>query len=224
MHHAKRKPDLIWYTYSWAVIAFIAAAYGFGLGVKALREGSVGSTYRTRTSLARPVPAQEFTPRNAPLMYWTHVCAALAFGTASTAVGVFVFAKAWRRNHPKPPSRPQYGAPAHSVFDDPDVQITLPEHFGADREDLIRAHTHSSRRDELLASELCGCFYCCQTFPTLEIENWINEGGKGAFTAVCPRCEIDAVIGSKSGFPITHRFLRDMHKYWFKRGIQVKLP
>ncbi|MCI0692569.1 cytoplasmic protein [candidate division KSB1 bacterium] len=79
-------------------------------------------------------------------------------------------------------------------------------------QDHIRAHKHCSRhRKEILASENCGCFYCLRIFPPAEIEDWIDDDD----TALCPKCGIDSVIGSQSGFPITKRFLRKMHDHWF---------
>jgi hypothetical protein len=87
----------------------------------------------------------------------------------------------------------------------------------------IRAHTHSIRhRDEIFASERCGCFYCLAIFEPGEIERWITEkadrdsGMKDdSGTAFCPKCGIDSVIGSASGFPITAEFLAKMNKHWF---------
>ena len=34
-------------------------------------------------------------------------------------------------------------------------------------------------------------------------------------TALCPFCCIDSVIGDSSGFPITGKFLQEMHKRYF---------
>lgn len=86
--------------------------------------------------------------------------------------------------------------------------------------DVIRAHRHCKwHREEVLASELCGCFYCCETFPPSEIKEWWDESvfdGIGQ-TAICPRCEIDAVIGSESGYPLTSEFLKGMHLEWFEK-------
>jgi len=83
---------------------------------------------------------------------------------------------------------------------------------------LESAHRHSSRhRDEVLASDLCGCFYCRQTFPPAEIDRWIDEQNGVGTTAICPRCGVDSVIGSRSGFTPTPEFLREMHDYWFGR-------
>ena len=79
--------------------------------------------------------------------------------------------------------------------------------------DFEGAHRYSSRhRAELMASELCGCFYCLATFPPTAIERWLNEGDGTAF---CPECQIDSVLGTASGFPITDEFLREMHRHWF---------
>jgi hypothetical protein len=62
-----------------------------------------------------------------------------------------------------------------------------------------------------MASDVCGCFYCCDVYAPQEIEQWIDEED----TALCPRCGIDSVIGSASGFPITKDFLGRMKRYWF---------
>ena len=78
--------------------------------------------------------------------------------------------------------------------------------------DVDRAHSHSSRhRREILASELCGCFYCLRTFPPAESDRWL-----GGEDAVCPYCQIDSVLGSASCFPITAEFLRRMQARWFE--------
>jgi NAD-dependent SIR2 family protein deacetylase len=66
-------------------------------------------------------------------------------------------------------------------------------------------------RAELGKSDLCGCFYCMATFSFSMIQEWIDQEQ----TALCPECEIDSVIGSASGFPITKEFLERMHAHWF---------
>jgi len=74
------------------------------------------------------------------------------------------------------------------------------------------AHDHSSRhRAEILASEVCACFYCRENFDPSEIVEWTDDDQ----TAICPRCGIDSVIGSEGGFPLTKEFLDEMHEYWF---------
>lgn len=88
--------------------------------------------------------------------------------------------------------------------------------------ELIAAHERSSlHRAEVLASDICGCFYCQATFPPTEIKDWVEERPNGGGisshgeTALCPSCGIDSVIGSASGFPITPDLLQRMKGHWF---------
>ena len=78
---------------------------------------------------------------------------------------------------------------------------------------LQRAHNSSScHKKEILANEICGCFYCGQTYSSREIEEWIDE--ENGYTAICPKCGVDAVLSAK--FPITDKvFLGEMHMFWF---------
>ena len=74
------------------------------------------------------------------------------------------------------------------------------------------AHKHSSlHRAELERSSTCGCFYCTAIFLPSEITEWIDD----AQTALCPRCSIDSVVGSASGYPISTEFLQKMEDRWF---------
>ena len=79
--------------------------------------------------------------------------------------------------------------------------------------EIADAHKHSTNhRDEIEASIVAGCFSCRQTFPPSEINDWLDDGQ----CARCPRCGIDAVIGSASGFPVDDpAFLRRMNDFWF---------
>lgn len=82
--------------------------------------------------------------------------------------------------------------------------------------DCIRAHENSiHHRQEIEASEACGCFYCLQTFSASQIRDWIDEVGEIGQTALCPKCGIDAVIGSASGYSITEELLAGMKGVWF---------
>lgn len=85
--------------------------------------------------------------------------------------------------------------------------------------DHIAAHKHSrNHRQEVLSSEVCGCFHCLSMYRPDEIwhGDWIDESiisiGQ---TARCPVCGIDSVIGSNSGYPLTREFLAKMERYWF---------
>ncbi len=82
--------------------------------------------------------------------------------------------------------------------------------------DGIRAHKHSiQHREEVLASERCGCFNCGAIFSPSAIERWVDQWKEVGQTALCPECGIDSVIGSESGYPITNEFLSRMKSYWF---------
>jgi len=76
----------------------------------------------------------------------------------------------------------------------------------------IEAHQRSSlNRDEVTASELCGCFYCLAVFGSPEIDEWWDDGR----TAVCPRCGIDSVLPGETN----KEFLLEMYEYWFGNKI-----
>ena len=91
--------------------------------------------------------------------------------------------------------------------------------------DYVAAHKHSSQnKAELLASEVCGCFFCERIFAPSEIDMWrsdclsdeeISPLDDVEDTAFCPYCAIDSVIGSKSGYPINPEFLAQMKAIWF---------
>jgi len=79
------------------------------------------------------------------------------------------------------------------------------------------AHRASiNHRAVIEGSDLCGCFHCRAQFSPKEIERWVDDGPDGCeTTAMCPRCDIDSVLGDRSGFPISAEFLDEMHRYWF---------
>ena len=88
----------------------------------------------------------------------------------------------------------------------------VPWQSEADEDRLEAAHKHSIfNREELQRSSLRGCFYRFATFSPTEISEWIDDGQ----TALCPKCPVDSVIGSASGFSITPDFLRRMHDKYF---------
>ena len=80
--------------------------------------------------------------------------------------------------------------------------------------DIEKAHRHSIyHRAAIEASALCGCFHCMAIYPPSAITDWTDYKQD---TALCPRCGVDAVIGSASGAPITAAFLKQMHRRWFR--------
>ena len=83
--------------------------------------------------------------------------------------------------------------------------------------DLEEANKHTLfHREELLQSELCGCFHCKGIFPPGEITEWKYPKKGVGTTAVCPMCGMDTVIGSASGYPIIEDFLEQMYLRWFE--------
>jgi len=71
----------------------------------------------------------------------------------------------------------------------------------------------------ILNSKVCGCFYCISMFPSSEIKEWIEEPrdcprGSGK-TAVCPKCDIDAVLPDTLEVELTEKLLREMQKEYF---------
>ena len=81
---------------------------------------------------------------------------------------------------------------------------------------FIRIHNHHHYRNEILNSEICGCFYCCQIFSSDKIIEWHGEDENGIEQiAICPKCGINSVLGSASGYPINSKFLKMMHEYFF---------
>ena len=87
--------------------------------------------------------------------------------------------------------------------------------------DLIEAHHFCfCNQNDLANDKICGCFYCGSIFNPALIEeyHWMRGTKTDPGTAICPYCEIDAIIGESSGFPIEKEFLYQMHQFWFGRN------
>jgi hypothetical protein len=81
----------------------------------------------------------------------------------------------------------------------------------------VKAHRFSSSNRRFIpVSDTCGCFCCISILRPVQIYEWISGRDKKNDTALCPRCGIDSVIPSSSGFPITKEFLKQMYNYWLK--------
>ncbi|MEJ7861745.1 MAG: cytoplasmic protein [Pyrinomonadaceae bacterium] len=81
---------------------------------------------------------------------------------------------------------------------------------------IIAAHKHcSNHRKELLASDVCGCFYCLEIYSPREILDWVDDDK----IALCAKCGIDSVIGSTSNYSITKEFLTEMKKHWSDKTV-----
>ena len=83
-----------------------------------------------------------------------------------------------------------------------------------DTYDLKAAHSASMyNRSTLMKDSKCGCFYCLRFFPSENIVDWSID--KPDWTAICPYCGIDSVIGENDGYPLTEVFLEEMFEEWF---------
>ncbi len=76
--------------------------------------------------------------------------------------------------------------------------------------DLLAHIASAKNKEQVKESTVCGCFRCLSVFPASEVERFLSDG-----TAICPHCGVDAVLGEKSGFPITKEFLEHMKTVWF---------
>jgi hypothetical protein len=76
---------------------------------------------------------------------------------------------------------------------------------------LLPRHMHHNRA-EIQGSELCGCIACEQMFSRGEIRRWVGAGT----TAMCPRCDTAAVVGSGAGFELTPQLLKRAHQLLFE--------
>lgn len=76
------------------------------------------------------------------------------------------------------------------------------------QEYLDAAAKHIHYIDEILSSKKVGCYYCLSVMPVDELTN--PNGPEW-----CPRCNMDSLIGDKSGLPLTSVFLRRMHERSF---------
>jgi hypothetical protein len=68
-----------------------------------------------------------------------------------------------------------------------------------------------NNRQLLDESDSCACYHCCRLFKPNQIEIWID----GGYTAICPFCGIDAVLGSKAGYSFEPKVLAALKKRWF---------
>ena len=55
----------------------------------------------------------------------------------------------------------------------------------------------------------CACYYCLCKFDPKDIISWTDNEK----TALCPKCNIDSVIGDND--PIDSSFLEKANKYYF---------
>ena len=77
---------------------------------------------------------------------------------------------------------------------------------------LERLHAYSTNNRSLIAvSNKCYCFYCKQSMYRGEIERYLDDGQ----TALCPKCQIDAIIPDSIDETVDENIIAEMNEYWF---------
>lgn len=81
-----------------------------------------------------------------------------------------------------------------------------------DDEALSSAYLHCyDNRKEIERSRICYCI-CCGTFvQPSEINSYVDDGR----TAICPRCDCDAIIGDGCGIGLDDNLLAALHDRYF---------
>ena len=64
-------------------------------------------------------------------------------------------------------------------------------------------------------SDMCGCCYCCETFPAGEVEEYVDKFCGECNTALCPRCGIDSVIPDADWKDLSREFLEKMQQRFY---------
>ena len=79
----------------------------------------------------------------------------------------------------------------------------------ADYQRMLHARC-SNNRGALLDSRQCGCFFCLKIYDPGSITDWLNDE-----TALCPYCNVDAVIPEGDDYLLEDSLLLAMKEYWF---------
>lgn len=107
----------------------------------------------------------------------------------------------------------------HNIPSDAAVKLTTEKWNSMNEPDRFSMILLVPRQAEveaiIRASSICGCYYCMKTFKPDEITEWTAADKKGDSDGVCPKCGIDAVIGSAAGYPIEQWLLRRLCCHWF---------
>ena len=81
--------------------------------------------------------------------------------------------------------------------------------FTENYQKMLRARSMNNR-GALLDAKECGCFFCLKIFNPVQISRWLNEE-----TALCPYCNVDAVIPESCDYELDDSLLLAMKEYWF---------
>ena len=77
-------------------------------------------------------------------------------------------------------------------------------------------HSHTIRNmKEIQGSQKCGCMSCCRIYSPDVVEGGIKETKGNEYTALCPYCFCDSLVGDASGLEINEEILIALNKIWF---------
>lgn len=88
--------------------------------------------------------------------------------------------------------------------------------------DIFTLHKLSINNKRIIeVSKNCGCFHCLKIFNSSEIKKWVIDSKD--YTAICPYCGIDSVIGD-SNLKLNKRMLKEMNTFFFsnKKILSIK--
>ncbi|GHF30958.1 hypothetical protein GCM10017044_27960 [Kordiimonas sediminis] len=81
---------------------------------------------------------------------------------------------------------------------------------------LKQVHSTSfGNKTSIEKSHVAACFHCEAVFPASEVERWVEENEPHQPTALCPQCNIDAVIADADVSQISKELLHRMRLRWF---------
>ncbi|MCK9548201.1 MAG: hypothetical protein RBS49_04275 [Sphaerochaeta sp.] len=102
---------------------------------------------------------------------------------------------------------------ANRAEEQPKFERQYPDHY------LKEAHQATfANEDQIMESTQCRCFYCGYHFDAHDEEHllWATEREPLARTLHCPKCLVDCVLGSASGYPINDEaFIWACTEAWF---------
>ena len=83
--------------------------------------------------------------------------------------------------------------------------------------EIEEVHKHTfANQNEIKKSIKCKCVHCDKTFDKNKIKEWIKD--KDGLTAVCPYCDVDAVIGDASGIIFDDILFKQIKEYFFNNA------
>lgn len=128
-----------------------------------------------------------------------------------------------KKTTPKKPAAKAPAKPKPAPVPDPEL-AKLEQAFAATKGNF----------DSVRKSRRCGCYFCRGLFTMPRVHQWLTRKGEMVelkelegrparrpdeqpFTATCPECGADAVLGDAAGFPLTEADLARLGEYALTR-------